>query len=500
VSPRRVYLVVATAAAVVHLGVLWNGFALDDLTIIVANPLVHSLSGVWRAFAAPYFPANLDASVYRPLTIATYALDWSVGSTVWFHAVNLMWHVGASVLVALLARRWAGDAAALVAGIVFAVHPVHVEAVANVVGRNELMAAAFTLLAVYAALERGSVLWSAAALTAGLLSKENAAVAPALVAAAWLLGVRPVPPRRRLAAFVVSWVVLAAAYTGVRWSVLHGFGGSGNPAPVFLGQDGLTIRLTAIAALADVARLLVFPLALSADYSPSERTAVQSLGDARLILGVLVVSLWALLLGLAWRRHHKLEALGLAWIAIAYAPVANLLFPIQILIAERTLYLPSAGLALALGAAMRGLTGRWLAAVATLLLVLGGVRSAFRVGAWRDDRAATLALLQDAPRSYFSWQNLGWQYLRAGQFARAIGAFQTSSRIYPYDARVYIAAAHAAYALNRGAAADSLLTQADAACQRCVTYYINQASFARLRGDSASADSLVAHARRLRPS
>src|SRR2546425_10127503 len=348
VSPRRVYLLVGTAAAVVHLGVLWNGFALDDLTIIVANPLVHGLSGVWRAFAAPYFPANLDASVYRPLTIATYALDWSVGSTVWFHAVNLMWHAGASVLVALLARRWAGDAAALVAGMVFAVHPVHVEAVANVVGRNELMAAAFTLLAVYAALERGSVLWSAAALTAGLLSKENAAVAPGLIAAAWLLGVRPVPPGRTLAAFVASWVVLAAVYTGVRWSVLHGFGGSGNPAPVFLGQAGLTIRLTAIAGLADVARLLVFPLAVSADYSPRERTAVPALGDARLVLGVLVVALWALLLGLAWRRQRKLAAFGLAWIAIAYAPVANLLFPIQILIAERTLYLPSAGLALAL--------------------------------------------------------------------------------------------------------------------------------------------------------
>src|SRR5207245_10801661 len=128
-----------------------------------------------------------------------------------------------------------------------------------------------------------------------------------------------------------------AGHAGVRGFVLHGFGGSGNPAPVFLGQDGLTIRLTAIAALADVARLLVFPLALSADYSPSERTAVQSLGDARLILGVLVVSLWALLLGLAWRRHHKLEALGLAWLAIAYAPVAHLLFPVRILLAARTL-------------------------------------------------------------------------------------------------------------------------------------------------------------------
>src|SRR5439155_1705612 len=83
----------------------------------------------------------------------------------------LAWHVAASVLVAVLGRRWAGDAAGLVAGIVFAVHPVHVEAVANVVGRNELMAAVFTLLALYAALERESVFLSAAALAAGLLSK-----------------------------------------------------------------------------------------------------------------------------------------------------------------------------------------------------------------------------------------------------------------------------------------------------------------------------------------
>ena len=81
--------------------------------------------------------------------------------------------------VAAVARRWAGDRAALVAGLLFAVHPVHVEAVANVIGRAELMAGLFTVIAVYVALARGSVWGSAAALVAGLLSKENAAVAPA---------------------------------------------------------------------------------------------------------------------------------------------------------------------------------------------------------------------------------------------------------------------------------------------------------------------------------
>ncbi len=498
-SARRLYLAVVGAAAVVYLGVLWNGFVLDDLTIIVANPLVHGVSGAWRAFGTSYFPANLDVSAYRPLTVATYALDWASHATAWFHLVNLLWHVAASVLVAALARRWAGDAAGLVAGLVFAVHPVHVEAVANVVGRNELMAAVFTLLAVYAALEHGSVVWSAAAMAAAVLSKENGIVAPGLIVWAWLVGVRPAPPRRKVATFLASWLVLGAAYLGVRWAVLGGvLRGTGNIAPVFLGQDPLTIRFTAAAALGDVGRLLVFPLALSADYSPDHRTAVHALADSRLALAVLVVGLWALLLRLAWRRGRKVEAYGLGWIAIAYAPVANLLFQIQVLVAERTLYLPSVGLALAVGAAARELAGRRLAATAALVFVLGGMRTVLRVPAWRDERTVALALLRDAPRSYFAWQNIGWQYLRAGNFPRALEAFRTSSSIYPRDARVFIAAAHAAYALRRLPLADSLVAKADSACERCSTYYLNQAFFARLRGDSAPAEWLTAHARRLR--
>ncbi len=134
------------------------------------------------------------------------------------------------------------------------------------------------------------------------------------------------------------------------------------------------------------------------------------------------------------------------------------------------------------------------------MLLLGGLRTALRVPVWRDDSALALALLRDAPQSYFSWSNIGWQHLWSGRFARAIEAFRVSSEIYPRDARVYIAAAHAAYAEHRPELADSLVTKADGVCDRCVTYYYNQAWFARFRGDSSAADSLVARARRLRPS
>src|SRR2546428_12688882 len=197
---------------------------MDDLYIIVWNPLVHSLQGAWRAFGAPYWPADLGGQMYRPLPLATFAVDWTIahGHPAWFHAMNLVWHAGVAVLVAALARRWAGWTAALAAGLVFAVHPVHVEAVANVIGLGELMAAAGVCLAVYAAVVRQNVWWSGAALVLGLLSKENALVAPALIVAAWIIQPtpRPRPPRQRMAAFLLSWLVIAGAYVAVRGVVL----------------------------------------------------------------------------------------------------------------------------------------------------------------------------------------------------------------------------------------------------------------------------------------
>src|SRR2546422_5914155 len=83
------------------------------MPIVADNTLVHGVSGLWRAFAMPYWPPAAGGYLYRPLVVATYALDWLVApaGAWWFHGVNVLWHAGASTAVALLARRWAGDAA-----------------------------------------------------------------------------------------------------------------------------------------------------------------------------------------------------------------------------------------------------------------------------------------------------------------------------------------------------------------------------------------------------
>jgi len=498
---RRLYLAVIACALVPYLPALWNGFAMDDLYIIVWNPLVRSVEGTWRAFTGPYWPPDLGGQMYRPLPLASFAVDWAIarGHPAWFHSMNLLWHAGVAVLVAAVVRRWADWAAALATGLVFAVHPVHVEAVANVIGLGELMAAAGVCLTVYAAVVRQDLLLSGAALVLGLLSKENAVVAPVLIVWAWVVGPpAPLPPRpamRRILAFVVSWVVIAGAYLSVRGFVLHPYARLHAIAPVFVGESAIAGRLTAIAALGDVLRLLIFPLTLRVDYSPAERTIVRSVLDGRFVIGLACLAVWAALLVMAWRRQRRLEAFGLGWIAIAFLPVSNLLFSTGVLLAERTFYLPSVGLALVAGAALARLPAQRLRVALALIVLAGGIRSALRTPVWHDDFSVTQSILKDSPESYRGPARAAAIFQSHRQPERALTALRTATRIYDRDPTLFIAGADAALTLGQSRLADSLLARAELLCYRCSGSYRTQALAARSRGDSAIADSLLARMR-----
>ena len=490
-SPARVAVAAAACAVVVHLGALANRFAMDDIYIIVLNPLVSGPAPPWRIFAAPYWPADFGGQMYRPLPVLTYALDRLVASPAWFHAVNLAWHGAASAGVALLAQRLAGARASLIAGLLFAVHPVHVEAVANVVGRAELMAAAFAGLSVWAALSGRHPAWSAAAFAVALLCKENAAVAPALVVWAWMVGIGR-PGRRRVVALVAGWVIVGVVWAALRTAVLSPYAEYRAVAPVFFGLDAGSVRLTAIAALSDVARLLVAPATLRADYSPLERVAVESAGDPRVLLGATVLMAWVVLVAVAWRRGRSVEAFGLGWTAIAFLPVSNLLVPVGVLVAERTLYLPSVGLTLAAGAALATIPARRAAVITAVLVLAGAARSATRVPVWRDDVRLTASMLDDSPASYRGPARTGGLLQSRGQPERALEAYRQAVRIFDRDPGIFVAAADAAITLGRQGLADSLLARSAALCRGCEGLLRFQAAAARSRGDSASAAELLA--------
>ncbi|HWC73992.1 MAG TPA: hypothetical protein VG454_08645, partial [Gemmatimonadales bacterium] len=281
------------------------------------------------------------------------------------------------------------------------VHPVHVEAVANVVGRAELMAAAGYAVALVCALRAQSrpvyLIGVAAGAAFGIASKELVATLPAsvLLLYAW----KRADMRMGWKAAAVAAIPIGAYYVLHEW-IGAGLLTSGGTA-AGLERLGMVSRAWAMVPLTlQWWRLLLFPAHLSADYSPAELTV-----STGLTLGhVLALCVWALAGLLAWRTRHAIPgiALGLLWLIITVAPVSNVLLPTELLIAERTLYLPSFGIVFAL--ASIGVALPWPARVRVgllaFVLTLGIARSVARIPAWHDDDMHFEALKREAPHSY----------------------------------------------------------------------------------------------------
>ena len=453
VRVRRLAMAFAASLAVLaYANALGNGFVLDDGGVILRNPLVTSPGDVWRAFALPYWPEPIGGGQYRPLGILTFAFDWLVsgGDARWFHAVNLLWHAAATLLVWLVAAELLAPVAAGVAAMLFAVHPVHVEAVSNVVGRLEPMAATFVLAALLA--HRRTSLAAPVFLALALLSKESAIVLVALAAANdvilerdWRAALRA----RRWLYAGYGGVVLA--YAIVLAAVFHDRG-LRIPARALAGADALE-RLQLVArVIPHYARLLVAPAELSASYAPNVISPDPG-PSAGTLLGLLVLGLFAAALAAAWwRRRWPLMAFSLIWIPIALAPVSNVLFSSGVLLAERTLYLASVGVCFAAAAvAERFLLDRWaMVAAATASVVLAfGIRTWTRTPAWRDDRTYVLTLLEEHPESYEA-------HLAAGRVLKGANALDQAERelvlarqIFPRDSVVYREAADVARRTQR---------------------------------------------------
>jgi hypothetical protein len=418
--------VLALLSSVTGLG---NGFAYDDRWIILENDRVHSLHQSWRVFNETYWPNIRGAALYRPLTILLYAVQWAVGhgSPRVFHVVNVALYVTACVLVLWLALQCLPRGAAWIAAALFAVHPVHVEAVGNVVGQAELWTAVTMIgaVAIYLRDRRnGLPLASRSAFLImglyafGMLVKENAIILPALIIATDLFLVKDRRPWREradsLASLMVWMGLLAAVFLWVRVRITGEVGGDvSHPALHNLGMGARSLVMLGL--VPEFARLFVWPAQLYADYSP-QAVPIETTWQPDAIAGALMVGSLVVLFLVCWRRA-PLVSFGLAWLAISLAPVSNVLIPTGILLAERTLLVPSVGVVLIAGFGAAWLLPRLaiqprlvrLAAGGALALVLtlGASESAERQYTWKSGMSVFQTLAADAPLNFKSHYTYG---------------------------------------------------------------------------------------------
>jgi hypothetical protein len=379
-----------------------------------------------------------------------WALQWAAGGGApWiFHAVNILLYALVAVSMLFFLRQIVGHGAAAVGAMVFAAHPVHVEAVANVVGQSELIVASLLLsgVALYArdrrhgALRRRTAGWIVAGFVFGLFTKEHAIVLPALlVCVEWAgrrSGFAPVADAwqttRRL---VLVLGLIAATYLAWRAQVLGAVTGD---LPHWAVRDrSLWERaLIMLGVFPHIVRLLFFPARLYADYAPAHVAVLPepALGHLPGLL-LLVVAVTGLVI--AWRRGWALPLLAAAWFTVTFAPTSNIPFPIGVILAERTLFLPSVAVAVLL-AWVSSQAADWPSgtrAVAASLFIaavgFGSIHSAIRTRVWTDNPTLFSTLAVEAPTNFRGQMALAEYNSRGGRWKSADSLYQVAVALYP---------------------------------------------------------------------
>ncbi len=436
---------------VIQAPALQNGFVYDDDLAIVNNSLVTQArytdiwtSDIWGT------TGEVTTGTYRPLMVTSFALQWafSPNSSFSFHLVNLiLLLLTLTVLFLFLRDRFPVPIAWLaVAGL--ALHPVNSEVFYNIVQRSELMAALFGLGYLHCTLPANGREPSLARqfiglflLVFALFSKENAIVFPAL----FILLAIGLPDAssnwkqriRRMLPVMVASLVLVSCYLVLRHEVLQSFSREVSPTfnPTVVFDPFWRHANSAWLALRYVLRYL-WPLPQPMEWTYNQLPVFGAEGWAFLLM------IWLVVLGVGWVSlkgvlKQSYWALGVAWFALAIAPVVQALVTVTVLFADRCMFLPGIGLSIAGAYVVLNLFQRWagrrqLAWLLFAPLLLFGAWAQLQVQSnWSDNLTLFRVLAQNSDRCANAQAGYGKFLFANGNLELAEQQFSRAAHLAP---------------------------------------------------------------------
>jgi tetratricopeptide (TPR) repeat protein len=446
---RRLFagLAVAVTALIVYAGVRDGEFIWDD-PIVLERQLPY-FATLEHVFFPPAGIPQWSARYYRPLVVGSYLLDEWVCTKFWppearamarqrvYHVAVVVYHVLTTLGVFLLAhvlgralRRPDGGVATASAAL-FAVHPIHVESVAWMAGRSDVLAALFAIASLAAYVRhRETQRWGPLALSvvawfAAALSKEAALGALSCIPLIDWLTAHCGGRRPHRAALVARYTAFATAALGYLW-LRHAALGVLGPPPGLRSLD----RLPAAVGWYVLKALWPPPQSAFVDTVPGGWAS--ALGYT--LVAAAILAAWRLLPA----RRAPLESVGSALFAATLAPsLAIAIVPVsETPLAERYLYLPSAGLCLA------GAAGTWGAlqraplsvrsrraagfALLGLATAAGALTTAQRTRVFHDNLSFWTDTAGKAPHAALPQLYLGNTYNQAGRLEDALAAYRAS--------------------------------------------------------------------------
>ena len=471
-TPARlvVGLLLAAATIAVFLPVLRHGFVdYDDDVYVYRNPhVVRGFDGGGVAWAM----TSTDALNWHPLTWLSLELDSELHglatdaapyarSAPGFHATSLLLHAASTVLLFLLLVRLTGATwRSAFAAALFGLHPLHVESVAWVAERKDVLCGFFGILSAFAyaayAERRSKTLYALAALllAAGLASKPMLVTLPLLFLALdlWPLR-RSAEGWGRLVREKLPLLALAAASSAITFHVQQGGGAVRTIESIGLGARASNAAVATIAYLVKT----VAPAKLAVFYPhPGANLPASNVAFA---CGSIALLTWIAIRSVRTRPYL---AFGWAWYLVSLLPVIGLVQVGAQAMADRYTYLPLIGPFVAIAWGVSDATVRLLgprraasvlAPVSVAVLGVLAFLARRQVGVWKDSETLFRHALACTQDNWVAHNDLGLALLETGKPDEAIPELETALRIRPeyFDARVNLGRAF----LQKGRNADA---------------------------------------------
>jgi Flp pilus assembly protein TadD len=444
-------LIIVFISIIVYSNSFNNDFVVDDESFIRDNINIRSLENIPAFFYSPAAMVASDSSswgtrIYRPLRTLSYALDYSLYglNTTGYHVTSLVLHILVSItLYYIILNLFNLSSVSLLGAVIFAIHPVNVEAVSWLSSRADLIGFLFFnisfLYYIYYRKYPNSAKYLVFSLIFSFLAylgKESMIPLPGMIILYDYATRQKKSVKEFLRSHINAWLMfslLCLAYLVLRFAIT----GRMSQDQGWWGGSVYSNFLMMLKATAIYLKLLLFPFELNFYYVIEP---VFTLFDPRVMLSILTILLSVVTI-IYFHRKNRIIFYLLLWFYLGLVPIANIVPFSFSMMAERFMYMPSAGpiIAVAYGfySLYRGVSvERW--KKVCCIFFLGVVISTFsyctyrRNDVWQNSETLWINVIEEYPDAMFPHYNLGLAYSKEGRLDEAVKEYKIALRLNPF--------------------------------------------------------------------
>jgi len=473
---HKPYLSLSVACVLCYLNSLGCGFVFDDVSAIKDNKDLLPSTPISNLFnndfwGIPMYKEQSHKS-YRPLCVLSFRLNYFIHGLdpCGYHLLNVILHLMVTLLFHNVSRNYVNAKTSFFAAMIFAVHPVHTEAVTGVVGRAELLSAIFFLITLKEynlCYDRSPwhLLLACGSSCLAMLSKEVGVTVIGLCIVSELFVKQNIHKQflkllnskksmelkmdkgllfRLLLLLMTLALLLIFRIQKLQGASLPVFTKFDNPAS---HAEGLSKLLTYSYLPCLNLWILLCPTQLCCDWTMGSIPLLQSISDPRIIAIITFTSitiLFTLKILLAEEKHSKQILLSSAWIIIPFLPASNIFFPVGFVIAERVLYIPSMGLCLLVSLGYQKIikqcksVNKSFQILFYLFLISQSIKTMTRNLDWSDEKSIFLSGLTVNKNNAKLYNNVGHAFESQKNYNEALLFFKEAVNVQPNDIGAHI--------------------------------------------------------------